>query len=380
VSHPTAFISYSWDDYQHREWVAKWATRLRHDGIDVKLDQWHVVPGDRLPEFMEREIRDNSFVLIVCTPRYKWKSNTRQGGVGYEGDIMTGEVMTLGNQNKFIPILARGTWGEAAPSWLSGKLYIDFSHSSNFEQEYRKLHLTVTGKLPGPPLLGPVPNFGDSGQDSSAGKVTFAKEETEILIEASERGELYLRTSDGQGTWVAVHQKNYLDIHDPAVQAVYREAFDSLCKKGYVRHEGGISWKLTGNGFLKARELAKAAQIEAAQKTNTPTIDNLPKASKLKEARVHFRSDAEAFELICTIVKRGAGTETYHLEVEGIGVKGKTPEPIEFGDRYGQFWVIFNGKVYGATLECTGHLHGHPVMFRLNTIINDPSFWALGAC
>jgi len=86
---PTAFISYSWDSDTHKKWVSDLGTRLRADGIDTKLDQWHAIPGDQLPHFMEREIRENQYVIIVCTPKYKVKSDDRKGGVGYEGDIMT---------------------------------------------------------------------------------------------------------------------------------------------------------------------------------------------------------------------------------------------------------------------------------------------------
>jgi hypothetical protein len=55
---PTVFISYSWDDLAHKEWVKELATQLRTHGVNVCLDHWHAAPGDRLPEFMEREIRD----------------------------------------------------------------------------------------------------------------------------------------------------------------------------------------------------------------------------------------------------------------------------------------------------------------------------------
>lgn len=157
MSHPTAFISYSWDDDDHRAWVASLAERLRRDGVDVKLDKWHAVPGDQLPAFMEREIRSNSFVLIVCTPNYKKKSDARKGGVGYEGDIMTAEVFTTQNHRKFIPILGRGIWEEAAPSWLAGKYYVDLSESARFERQYQDLLSTVTGQRPAAPPLGPAP-------------------------------------------------------------------------------------------------------------------------------------------------------------------------------------------------------------------------------
>lgn len=120
----SAFISYSWDDDDHREWIRALAERLRADGIDVTIDRWAAVPGDQLPAFMERAIRDNQFVVIVCTPRYKQRSDAREGGVGYEGDIMTSEVMTSQNHRKFIPVLRSGVWSQAAPSWLSGKYYM----------------------------------------------------------------------------------------------------------------------------------------------------------------------------------------------------------------------------------------------------------------
>ena len=110
----TAFVSYSWDDDLHREWVRKLAERLRADGVDVSIDSWSTVPGDQLPAFMERAIRDNDFVVIVCTPRYKHRSDAREGGVGYEGDIMTAEVLSSQDHRKFVPVLRQGAWHEAA--------------------------------------------------------------------------------------------------------------------------------------------------------------------------------------------------------------------------------------------------------------------------
>ncbi len=168
MSYPTAFISYSWDNHDHREWVASLAERLRRDGIDVKLDKWHTALGDQLPAFMEREIRSNSFVLIVCTPSYKMKSDARKGGVGYEGDIMTGEVFTTQNHRKFIPILSRGTWPEAAPSWLLSKFYVDLSEPSRFERNYQDLLSTVAGRQPVVPPLGPAPKAWSPAQTQPA--------------------------------------------------------------------------------------------------------------------------------------------------------------------------------------------------------------------
>ncbi len=136
---PRAFVSYSWDDDSHKDWVANLAAALRGDGVDVTLDQWHAVPGDQLPAFMENKIRENDYVLIICTPDYRSKSDQRRGGVGYEGDIMTAEVHSKSNHRKFIPILARGTWEDSAPSWLKGKYHVDLSTPDRYKKNYSDL-------------------------------------------------------------------------------------------------------------------------------------------------------------------------------------------------------------------------------------------------
>jgi len=149
----SAFVSYSWDSDPHKEWVRSFAQRLRADGIDVTLDQWHLVPGDQLPEFMERSIRDRDYVLIVCTPRYKERSDRRTGGVGYEGDIITGAVLTNRNQRKFIPLLRSGAWEAASPTWLEGKYYLDVRGDPYSENSYEDLINTLLGtRSPAPPL------------------------------------------------------------------------------------------------------------------------------------------------------------------------------------------------------------------------------------
>ncbi|WP_167612437.1 toll/interleukin-1 receptor domain-containing protein [Maribellus sediminis] len=152
--YPTAFISYSWEDDEHKNWVKSLASRLRDNGVDVKLDQWEIVPGDQLPNFMEKSIREIDYVLIICTPKYKSKSDKREGGVGYEGDIITGEVFQNQNQLKFIPILRKGNWKESAPTWISGKYYIDLSELANIESNFKDLITTILNIRETAPPLG----------------------------------------------------------------------------------------------------------------------------------------------------------------------------------------------------------------------------------
>jgi hypothetical protein len=158
---PKAFISYSWDNRAHKEWVKQLATRLRADGVDVTLDHWGAAPGDQIASFMERAVRESDFVLAICTPRFKERSDGRGGGVGYEGDIITAYAFTGGDQKKFIPVLRRGSWSEAAPTWLLGRAKIDLSEDPYSESEYDELLRTLHGEREKPPPLGHRPSFGD---------------------------------------------------------------------------------------------------------------------------------------------------------------------------------------------------------------------------
>ena len=151
---PKVFISYSWDDATHKSWVKELAARMRKEGIDAKLDQWEVALGSQTPQYMEQSVRENDFVLIVCTPQYKSRSDNRTGGVGYEGDIMTAEVFVHRNHEKFIPLLRNGEWRDAAPSWLAGKAFLDFRGDPYSEDEYQELYGNLFDEREKAPPLG----------------------------------------------------------------------------------------------------------------------------------------------------------------------------------------------------------------------------------
>ena len=163
---PKVSVSYSWQDEAHLHWVGEFAARLRGDGVDVSLDQWIVGLGKPLPEFMEKLVRENERVLVICTPTYKEKSDGRIGGVGYEGDLMTGEILTQSKREKFIPVLRTGNWTESIPSWLLGRAGVDLRGEEYSESEYRKLVDELLGRMPQAPPLGP-PLVTNSREDSS---------------------------------------------------------------------------------------------------------------------------------------------------------------------------------------------------------------------
>ena len=156
--HPKVFISYSWEDAKHKIWVKELADKLIADGIETTVDQYDLQLGDRLPQFMEQSIVGSDYVLIICTPNYKKKSDTRTGGVGYEGHIISGELFSKGCERKFIPIIRKGSAKDVLPSCLEGKLGIDLSDKNNNEQNYQDLITTLYGASK-KPELGERPSY-----------------------------------------------------------------------------------------------------------------------------------------------------------------------------------------------------------------------------
>ena len=47
ASCPTVFISYSWDDDEHKRWVKDFADKLLSDGVNAVVDQYDLSLGDR---------------------------------------------------------------------------------------------------------------------------------------------------------------------------------------------------------------------------------------------------------------------------------------------------------------------------------------------
>jgi hypothetical protein len=87
----------------------------------------------------------------------------------------------------------------------------------------------------------------------------LSKEERELMIAAAQKGTFHLLSVDQiPGTWVRAGDKDFLDAatSDHAIAAKYLEAFRNLCERGYIVHEGGHLFMLTGSGFEKARNLA----------------------------------------------------------------------------------------------------------------------------
>ena len=137
---PSVFISYSWDDELHKQWVLELAGRLSLDGISVILDRYYLKPGKSLPHFVENSIAKANRIIIIFTPNYKLKADHRTGGAGYEYSIMNIDLYNNQTKNdKIIPVLRSGSVNESIPSFMQQFIHIDFQNDNNFENSYLDL-------------------------------------------------------------------------------------------------------------------------------------------------------------------------------------------------------------------------------------------------
>lgn len=149
---PKTFISYSWTDTGHEEWVLDLARDLREYGVDVIIDKWDLEEGQDMVAFMEQMVNDPEMdkVLIICDEEYAEKADQREGGVGTETQIVSkdlyDEVNPENPQEKFAAVIAEvdAEGKPYLPTYMKNRIYFDMStpeaRADNFERLVRWLH------------------------------------------------------------------------------------------------------------------------------------------------------------------------------------------------------------------------------------------------
>lgn len=181
---PKAFASYSHEDQDHDSWVLELASSLRRKGVEATLDKWDLKPGHDTTLFMESQIRDSDYVILVCTPEYAKKSNIPRGGVGYEKNIISAEMLQSQDlRPKFLPILRKGDFLSALPTYLGSKFAIDFRPPRDQDEALDELlraiyEVSPTSKPPlglnpfTEPQVSPVPTKTTTLPEPRAGEIS----------------------------------------------------------------------------------------------------------------------------------------------------------------------------------------------------------------
>jgi len=158
--HPVrVFISYSHDSRTHKRRVLALANRLRREGIDAVLDQYEQNPRDGWTLWMEKQIRDADFVLVVCSETYHRRVMKEEAvgaglGVCWEAHIIYQYLFDDGSANwRFLPVLFAG----ATVSDIPRPLRAFARYKVDSREGYAPLYCRLTNQQPiAKPPLGKV--------------------------------------------------------------------------------------------------------------------------------------------------------------------------------------------------------------------------------
>ena len=154
---PTVLISYSHDSPEHADRVLALSDRLRADGIDCILDQYQDSPPEGFPRWMDRQIQDADYVLMICTPTYYRRvmgeeEPDKGHGVAWESTLIYQYIYNEGTSNtRFIPVLLEGGNESDIPTPWQGVKHYRPTTTEGYEDLYRR--------LTGQPLI-PKPTLG----------------------------------------------------------------------------------------------------------------------------------------------------------------------------------------------------------------------------
>lgn len=161
---PRLFISYSWSTPEHEQWIIDLATELVNSGVEVILDKWDLREGHDSVAFMEKMVTDQSIskVILICDQVYASKADGRAGGVGTETQIISGEVYSKQDQDKFVAVIAeKDAEGKPyLPTYYKSRIYVDLSESDRYSENFEKLLRWIFDKpLYVRPEIGKPPSF-----------------------------------------------------------------------------------------------------------------------------------------------------------------------------------------------------------------------------
>lgn len=240
----TIFISYSWDSEEHKQWVLELANYLmKQGGCEVLLDQYDLKAGHNMNHFMESGVERADKVLLIMTPNYKMKADKREGGTGFEYSMISSQLYRMqANNNKFLPILRKGTIGSSAPTYIQSNIYHDMSDNSLFDTTaYELLRLIYEKPELVKPSVGSQPTFKKS-EDTS-----FVTSANKIAREQKKQRELEeLRTTEkGVELVMQYASKIFADVQKKAKEYNQQTEFDLTTEL----HENNNSLRINADKY-----------------------------------------------------------------------------------------------------------------------------------
>ena len=159
-TNPKVFISYSHQDAAYEYKVLEFSNKLRSEGIDASIDQYEEAPVEGWPRWMENQIKESDYVLVLCNKSYydKFYSDNKGKGITWEVSIIYQYLYDANAETrKFIPVFFEDGEEQYIPTPIKSFTF----YNIGTEEGYDKLYWRLRGvqKTQKPPLgkLRPLP-------------------------------------------------------------------------------------------------------------------------------------------------------------------------------------------------------------------------------
>lgn len=229
------FISYSHDSSEHRAWVLDLATNLVRNGVHVIIDQWDLKHGDDIAIFIEENLNQCDYVIAVCSENYVEKANNRTGGVGYEGMILTKQILEDVSSVNIIPIIKQSDGDFKVPTFLGTRFYADFSVEENNTQQFQELLKSIyKDSYSSRPALGRSP-FSQE-EEVSENKVDLGEDAKEVIS--------FMLDQHNRGIQTSFYAT---DLRDSFAKGVifFNKAIDELRSHDLIENNGPAYLRVT---------------------------------------------------------------------------------------------------------------------------------------
>lgn len=158
--HPKVFISYCHQDIDYEQNVLDFSNKLRSKGIDAIVDLYEESPREGWQVWMERQIRDSDYVLVLNSKSFYEKiydGRKRSKGISWEINLVYQLIYDSKTQNeKFIPIIMENFEIDYILTPLKPYTYYNISEESSFDRLYWRLRGINRNKKPDLGKLRPL--------------------------------------------------------------------------------------------------------------------------------------------------------------------------------------------------------------------------------
>lgn len=159
-NNPKVFISYAHKNQAYEDKVLELANRLRSEGIDAMIDQYEEAPPEGWPRWMEHQIMESEFVLVLCEETYYQKlySEKKGKGVVWEANIVYQMLYdSAAETNKFIAAFFDDADQQYIPTPLKPYTYYNLLDEKQYDRLYWRFRGVTNSKKPPLGELKPLP-------------------------------------------------------------------------------------------------------------------------------------------------------------------------------------------------------------------------------